>query len=266
MVSFNQRLIDRANEINSYLCVGIDISPELLGSDNINDLVKHSKLVVDATRDFALAYKPNFAFFERWGSKGFTWLENLVEYIGDGPILIADAKRGDIGSTASQYAKSIFNYFNFDCVTLSPYLGGDSIEPFIEYKDKGVFILCRTSNPSGAEFQSKKLEDDSFLYDSVALWANTLNKNNNVGLVVGATAPEELSAIRSLSPDLPLLIPGVGAQGGDLSHSIRAGNSSSIGIINISRSISFAGDMSESAIRNSAESYVTKMNIALNGQ
>ena len=120
MVSFNQSLIDRANKINSYLCVGIDISPELLGSDNINDLVKHSKLVVDATRDFALAYKPNFAFFERWGSKGFTWLENLVEYIGDGPILIADAKRGDIGSTASQYAKSVFNYFNFDCVTLSP--------------------------------------------------------------------------------------------------------------------------------------------------
>ena len=266
MVSFNQRLIDRANEINSYLCVGIDISPELFGSDNIDNLIHHSKLVVDATRDFALAYKPNFAFFERWGSKGFTWLENLVEYIGDGPVLIADAKRGDIGSTTSQYAKSIFNHFGFDCVTLSPYLGGDSIEPFIDYKDKGVFILCKTSNSSGAEFQSKKLDNDSFLYESVALWANTLNKYNNVGLVVGATAPEELSAVRSISPDLPLLIPGVGAQGGDLSHSIRAGNSSSIGIINISRSISFAGDMSESAIRNSAESYVKKMNIALNGQ
>jgi len=266
MVSFNQRLIDRSNEINSYLCVGIDISPELLGSDNIDDLVHHSKLVVDATREFALAYKPNFAFFERWGSKGFKWLEELVEYIGDGPVLIADAKRGDIGSTANQYAKSIFNYFGFDCVTLSPYLGEDSIEPFIDYKEKGVFILCRTSNPSGAEFQSKKLVNDSFLYESVALWANTLNKYNNVGLVVGATAPEELSIIRNLAPDLPLLIPGVGSQGGDLGHSIRVGNSSSIGMINVSRSISFAGDMSESAIRNSAESYVTKMNIALNGQ
>ena len=266
MVSFNQRLIDRANEINSYLCVGIDISPELFGSDNIDDLIHHSKLVVDATRDFALAYKPNFAFFERWGSKGFTWLENLVEYIGDGPILIADAKRGDIGSTASQYAKSIFDHFGFDCVTLSPYLGGDSIEPFVEYKNRGVFILCRTSNPSGAEFQSKKLEDDSFLYKRVALWANTLNKYNNVGLVVGATAPEELSAIRGFSPDLPLLIPGVGAQGGDLSHSVRVGNASSIGMINISRAISFAGNMSELAIRKSAESYVAKMNRALHEQ
>jgi len=263
MVSFNRRLIDRANEINSYLCVGIDISPEQLGSDKLDDLIYHSKLVVDATRDVALAYKPNFAFFERWGPKGFTWLEKLVEYIGDGPILIADAKRGDIGSTASQYAKSIFNYFGFDCVTLSPYLGDDSIEPFIDYKEKGVFILCRTSNPSGAEFQIKKLESDSFLYESVALWANKLNKYNNVGLVVGATAPEELYSIRKLAPDLPLLIPGVGAQGGDLIHSVRVGNSSSIGMINVSRSISFAGDLSKSAIRSSAESYVTKMNRAL---
>ena len=266
MISFNQRLIDRATEIDSYLCVGIDISPELLGSDRLDDLIRHSKLVVDATREFTLAYKPNFAFFERWGSKGFTWLEDLVEYIGDGPILIADAKRGDIGSTASQYAKSIFNYFGFDCVTLNPYLGDDSIEPFINDKGKGAFILCRTSNPSGAKFQSKKIDNDSFLYESVALWANTLNKNNNVGLVVGATVPEELSVIRSLAPDLPLLIPGVGAQGGNISHSIRVGNSSAIGIINVSRSISFAGDMSKSAIRISAQTYVAKMNEALNEQ
>ena len=265
MVSFNQRLIDRAKDINSFLCVGIDISPEKLGSDNIDDLISHSKLVVDATRDMALAFKPNFAFFERWGPKGFLWLEELVHYIGEGPILIADAKRGDIGSTANQYAKSIFHYFDFDCVTLSPYLGVDSIEPFTKDKEKGVFILCRTSNPSGSEFQSRKIDNDSFLYESVAVWAKTLNKNNNIGLVVGATVPDELSAIRDLVPELPLLIPGVGAQGGDLDHSVRVGNSSSIGMINISRAISFAGDFSESAIRNSAESYVMKMNRALHG-
>ena len=157
---------ERKRYVGGWKTVGLDISAESLGSSSLMDLKDHAKQVVDNTRDLAAAYKPNFAFFERWGSKGFTWLENLVEFIGDDPILIADAKRGDIGSTASQYAKSVFNYFNFDCVTLSPYLGGDSIEPFIEYKDKGVFILCRTSNPSGAEFQSKKLDNDSFLYDN----------------------------------------------------------------------------------------------------
>ena len=265
MISFNKRLIDRANDIGSYLCVGIDISPELLGSDDLEDMISHSKLVVDATKDLALAYKPNFAFFERWGPKGFSWLEDLVEYIGEGPILIADAKRGDIGNTAREYAESIFNYFGFDCVTLSPYLGVDSIEPFISHKGKGVFILCRTSNPSGAEFQSQKINNSSYLYESVAVWANSLNKGDNVGLVVGATAPEELSAVRNIVPDLPLLIPGVGAQGGDLEHSIKVGNSSGIGLINISRSISFAGDLSESAIRSSAESFVSRMNKAIHG-
>ena len=266
MISFNRRLLDRANDIGSYLCVGIDISPDLLGSDNLDDLIRHSKLVVDATRDLALAYKPNFAFFERWGPKGFSWLEDLVEYIGGEPILIADAKRGDIGSTASQYAESIFNYFGFDCVTLSPYLGRDSIDPFIDHEGKGVFILCRTSNPSGIEFQNKKINNDLYLYQEIALWANKLNEADNVGLVVGATAPEELTAVRDIAPDLPLLIPGVGAQGGDLEHSVRVGNKSSVGLINISRSISFAGDLSESSIRDSAKSFVSKMNEAINEQ
>ena len=128
-----------------------------------------------------------------------------------------------------------------------------------------MFILCRTSNPSGAEFQSQKINNSSYLYESVAVWANSLNKGDNVGLVVGATAPEELSAVRNIVPDLPLLIPGVGAQGGDLEHSIKVGYSSSIGLINISRSISFAGDLSESAIRSSAESFVSRMNKAIHG-
>ena len=264
MISFNTRLLDRAKRINSYLCVGIDISPELLGSDKLEDLVAHSKLVVDATRDITLAYKPNFAFFERWGPKGFEWLEQLIKYIGEEPILIADAKRGDIGTTASQYAKSVFNYFGFDCVTLSPYLGVDSINPFISHPEKGVFILCRTSNPSGAEFQNMVIKNNKRLYESVALWANSLNTNDNIGLVVGATAPEELSAVRNIAPELPLLIPGIGEQGGNLEQSIRVGNSTGIGIINVSRSISFAGNLSKSDIRKSAVDYVSRMNEALN--
>ena len=264
-MSFNTRLSDRAKRINSYLCVGIDIGPELLGSDKLEDLVAHSKLVVDATRDIALAYKPNFAFFERWGPKGFEWLEQLIEYIGEGPILIADAKRGDIGTTASQYAESIFNYFGFDCVTLSPYLGVDSIDPFLLHSGKGVFILCRTSNPSGYEFQDKKIKNEAALYESVAMWANSLNTKENIGLVIGATAPEELSTVRNIAPELPLLIPGVGAQGGDLEHSIRVGNSTGVGIVNVSRSISFAGNFSKSDIKKSAIAYVSRMNEALNG-
>ena len=248
----------------SYLCVGLDISAESLGSSSLMDLKDHAKQVVDNTRDLAAAYKPNFAFFERWGSKGFQWLEEIVDYIGTGPIIIADAKRGDIGNTAEQYAKSIFDHFGFDAVTLSPYLGQDSVEPFLDRKEKGVFILCRTSNPSGSQFQDHQ-DDGKALYERVAIWANGINAKDNVGLVVGATAPEELTRIRKIAPDLSMLIPGVGAQGGDLEHSVRVGNQTSVGIINVSRGICFAGDHSGSAIRNAAESYVAKMKILFDG-
>ena len=141
MISFNEKIKRRSKEINSFLCVGIDISSDSLGSDNLENLISHSKKVVDATKDIALAYKPNFAFFEKWGSKGFEWLEEMMGYIGDGPITIADAKRGDIGNTAKQYADSIFGHFDFDSVTLSPYMGEDSIMPFINNEEKGVFIF-----------------------------------------------------------------------------------------------------------------------------
>ena len=144
----------------SWLCVGLDISPDKLGSENLNVLKDHTYKVIDATREFAVAYKPNFAFFERWGAAGFTWLEETVSYIGTDYIKIADAKRGDIGNTAEQYAESIFNHFNFDYVTLNPYMGKDSIEPFLNKPEKGAFILCRTSNPSAKELQniSKKFK------------------------------------------------------------------------------------------------------------
>ena len=154
--------------------------------------------------------------------------------------------------------RDIFGHFGFDCVTLSPYMGRDSIDPFLHDPEKGVFILCRTSNPSAEDFQNI-LSDDSTLFEKVAMWANGLNDKNNVGLVVGATAPEELTRIREISPDLSMLIPGVGAQGGDLEHSVKVGNQSGAGLINISRGISFAGDMSEKAIRSAAEEYVNKM-------
>ena len=265
MNSFNQKIINRAININSRLCVGIDVNAKALGSDNFDDLKIHSKNIIDATRDIALAFKPNFAFFESWGSKGYEWLEETVEYIGSDSIIIADAKRGDIGNTAEQYAESIFGHFGFDAVTLNPYMGEDSINPFLVNDDKGVFILCRTSNSSAHIFQNQKLNKGLLLYEKVAKWANSLNKRNNVGLVVGATVPQELSRVRDLSPDLPILIPGIGAQGGNLEKSVFEGNKSGIGIINVSRGISFPGDRSVESIRTSAQSYVKKINEALNG-
>jgi len=265
MIPFNHKIKNRAKNINSYLCVGIDVDPVLVKSNEFDDLVSHSKKIVDATRDIALCYKPNFAFFERWGARGFKWLEDIVHYIGEDAIVIADAKRGDIGNTAKQYAESIFNHFGFDCVTLSPYMGEDSIKPFIDFEEKGVFILCRTSNPSADTFQSQKLIGGDHIYEMVAKWANDLNTKENVGLVVGATAPKELSKVRKLAPELPILIPGVGAQGGNLNNCVFEGNKTGIGIVNVSRDISFSGDCSEKSIRKSALSYVEKINEALNG-
>ena len=264
MISFNNKLIEHANNAKSLLCVGLDINPDNLESNSLSDLIDYSKIVIDYTRDYALAYKPNFAFFERWGSKGFIWLEEIIEYIGEGPILIADAKRGDIGNTAKQYAESVFTHFGFDCITLNPYLGRDSIEPFLCYDSRGVFILCKTSNGSGPEFQNQIISDKRPLYQEVAYWANDMNKNNNIGLVVGATYPDELQTVRDIVPELPILVPGIGAQGGDLEKCVKISNKSSIGIINVSRSISFPKDKSKSAIGSIAESYMLKINRALN--
>ena len=254
MKSFNRKLNEAVNKKNSRLCVGLDISSEAFNNGSLRNLKEHTFNVIDATREFAVAYKPNFAFFERWGAAGFAWLEETVSYIGDQHIKIADAKRGDIGNTAKQYAESIFNHFDFDCVTINPYMGKDSIEPFLNYKQKGVFILCRTSNPSAKDFQDKLIHSNP-LFTEVVHFADNLNKFDNIGLVVGATGPEELRKIRTLSPKIPLLIPGIGLQGGDLAKSIEVSNKTGVGIVNISRGISFVGSMTIEEIYNAAKNY-----------
>jgi len=266
MKSFNTRLSEHITKKKSHLCVGLDISPEGLENKNvkISDLIDHSLKVIDATIDLAACYKPNLAFFERWGSDGFKWLEKIVEYIENNSIIIADGKRGDIGNTAKQYAISIFDYFGFDAVTLNPYMGSDSIKPFIENPEKGVFILCRTSNQSALELQDLRLGKNN-LYEEVAKLAVELNFNDNIGLVVGATEPSEIRKIRKIAPKLPFLIPGIGMQGGDLVKSMQYGNKNGIAIINISRGISFAGDMSGKVIKNAAQEYVDKMQEIANG-
>ena len=266
MKSFTTRLSEQITKKNSHLCVGLDISPEGLGNKNakLSDLIDHSLKIVDATIDLAACYKPNLAFFERWGSDGFKWLEKINRYIGNNSIIIADGKRGDIGNTAKQYAISIFDYFGFDAVTINPFMGSDSIKPFIENPERGVFILCRTSNSSASELQDLKV-GKLFFYEVVAKLAVKLNKNNNIGLVVGATAPIEISMIRKIAPKLPFLIPGIGAQGGDLEKSMQYGNDNGIAIINISRGISFAGDLSSQAIKNAAQDYIGKTREIING-
>ena len=258
MESFNLKLKRIVKERKSLLCVGLDISSEALGFDNLDKLKKHTFTVIDATREYAVAYKPNLAFFERYGSKGFKWLEKTVEYIGSEHVIIADAKRGDIGNTAEQYAKGIFDHFGFDCVTLNPYMGSDSIKPFIKKTEKGVFVLCRTSNKSASELQDHPNSSNP-IYEVVAKNVKELNVLDNIGLVVGATEPDVISSVRELVPSVPFLIPGIGFQGGDLSRSVEAGNKNGLGIINISRGISFVGDKSKKAIHCAALDYLDRI-------
>ena len=246
---FVSRLLDAARRNRSLLCVGLDPDPAKLP---VKDVFEFNRAIIDATADLVCAYKPNLAFYEALGIRGLQALKKTVDYIpGDIPV-IGDAKRGDIGNTAIAYARALFGYYKFDAVTLNPYLGYDSVEPFLDYKGKGVFVLCRTSNSSASDFQD--LEDNFGMkfYQSVALRARDWNTAGNVGLVVGATSPEELREIRKLCPEMPLLIPGIGAQGGDLEQAVKYGADKDRcrTIINSSRQILYASqgkDFAEAA-------------------
>ena len=221
-MTFFQKLASAARKNNSLLCVGLDPDPELM-PDRLA-ILEFNRAIIDATRDLVCAYKLNFAFYEVAGTEGFEILKSTVDYIPDDIPTIADAKRGDIGNTARAYARSIFTNLNFDAATVNPYLGFDSVEPFIQYRDRGVFILCRTSNPGAADFQSLRLAGKpGSLFEVVAEKASQWNSHGNIGLVVGATYPQELKLIREGYPDMPLLIPGIGAQGGDLELAVRYG-------------------------------------------
>jgi len=219
-VRFVSRLSEASRRNRSLLCVGLDPDPAKLP---VKDVFEFNKTIIDATADLVCAYKPNLAFYEALGIRGLQVLKKTVAYIPENIPVIGDAKRGDIGNTAIAYARALFGYYKFDAVTLNPYLGYDSIEPFLDYKDKGVFVLCRTSNSSACDFQDLVDNFGMKFYQSVALRAGDWNTAGNVGLVVGATYPEELREIRKLCPDMVLLIPGIGAQGGDLEQSVKYG-------------------------------------------
>ena len=241
-MNFNHKLASAAEKNHSLLCVGLD--PDPCRMPPAIGVLDFNRAIIDATKGSVCAYKLNLAFYEALDG-GLDALKGTIEHIPDDIPAIGDAKRGDIGNTAKAYAAAIFDNLGFDAATVSPYLGFDSVEPFIEYRDRGVFILCRTSNAGAADFQSLPCRVGNThrpLYQVVAMKAAQWNKHGNIGLVVGATCPEELKIIREAHPDMPLLIPGVGAQGGDLETSVRYGtdNAGEKAIISSSRGIIYA--------------------------
>jgi len=259
-MNFTDKLLNASRKNKSWLCIGLDPDPELMPAV---DVLQFNKAIIEATSDLVCAYKPNLAFYEALGTEGLGILEKTIKYIpGDIPV-IADAKRGDIGNTARAYARALFSVLGFDAATVNPYLGFDSVEPFIDYQDKGVFILCRTSNKGAVDFQNL-LTDGLPLYEVVAQKAKEWNTYGNIGLVVGATYPEELKKVRSICPEMPLLIPGIGAQGGDLASAVGCGVDArgEKAIINVSRQILYASKEKDfdQAARNAAEKIRNQIN------
>ncbi|MEF8830626.1 MAG: orotidine-5'-phosphate decarboxylase [Halobacteriales archaeon] len=250
-MTFFDRLADRIAAVDSVVSVGLDPDPDRL-PEAVRDAdlprFQFNRRIVDATHEHAAAYKPNAAFYE--GPDGWRALEETVAYAhGKGVPVLLDAKRGDVGNTARQYAEVLDEDGLWaDAVTVNPYLGRDALEPFLSRADAGVVVLCRTSNAGGADLQDLELAAGDPLYERVAALADTWNRNDNVGLVVGATAPEELERVRELVPGLPFLVPGVGAQGGDAEAAIEYGLAAreewpvDVGLVNSSRGIIFAGE------------------------
>ncbi|ELZ57409.1 MULTISPECIES: orotidine-5'-phosphate decarboxylase [Halorubrum] len=248
-MDFFETLAARIDATDSVVSVGLDPDPTRL-PDHVADADlprwAFNRRIIDATHEHAACYKPNAAFYE--DPDGWRALRETAAYAeGKGVPVLLDAKRGDIGNTARQYAE-VLDWV--DGITVNPYLGRDSLQPFLDRADKGVFALCRTSNPGGADLQDLELASGEPLYERVAALADVWNANDNVGLVVGATAPEELETVREIVPEIPFLVPGVGAQGGDAEAAVEHGLASrsdlpvDVGLVNSSRGIIFAGEES----------------------
>ncbi len=252
-MNFLEKLLTASHLQNTLLCVGLDPEPgrlpaQLRGIPAAKAVTHFCKAIIEATTAYVCAYKPNVAFFEVLGPEGMYVFQEVLRAIPAHIPVIVDAKRGDLGHTAGNYAATVFDVYGCDAVTINPYLGYDSIAPFLEYHEKGVFLLCRTSNPGARDFQDLLVHGEKGqvrpLYELVAQRVQSWNKAGNCGLVMGATYPQELRAIRSVCPDMPILIPGVGAQGGDLEASVVAGVDAcgEKAIIAVSRTVLYAGD------------------------
>ena len=230
MDNFYDRLTAVSAQNNSRLCIGLDPSlSNQVGVWDTTTILNLNKAIIESTIHIACAYKPNLAIYESMGCTGLDILEETMFFIHDlhpSMPIIGDAKRGDIGQCAQAYVQTMFGHFNFDAVTVNPYMGSDSLEPFLARQDRGVFILCRTSNPGASDIQDLVVLDERDcrhkpLYEFVASMAvHEWNDNGNVGLVVGATAPDQMMHVRQVAPDLLFLIPGIGPQGGDLDNAV----------------------------------------------
>ena len=247
MSGFTDRLDKASTATQSLVCVGLD--PDLARMP-IPDVFEFNRAIVDATAGSVCAYKPNLAFYEAMGLAGLEDLQKTITYIRTAAptaIIIGDAKRGDIGPSAKAYAKALFEVWGFDAITINAWGGQDTVAPFIEDEAKGVFVWCRGSNPGSANFQDVQIVADGTsmpLYRNMALACQDWNINGNIGLVVGATVPEQLQEVRAACPAMPSLIPGVGAQGGDLEAAVRHGTDSRGrgALINSSRGIIYASN------------------------
>lgn len=242
----SNELYQQIQRKKSFLCVGLDADIKRIPQHLLNKkdpIFEFNKQIIDATKDLCVAYKPNIAFYEALGAKGWESLAKTLEYIPKEHFTIADAKRGDIGNTSRLYARAFFETMDFDAVTVAPYMGEDSVKPFLEFEDKWVILLALTSNKGSNDFQFTLQEDQQPLYEKVMRKAMTWGNTDNLMFVVGATHPEKFEEIRAIAPDNFLLVPGVGAQGGDLQGVMRYGANNRGGLlINSSRGIIFAGN------------------------
>lgn len=235
---FYERFKHCLQQKNSFLCVGIDPDVEKFPASlprNLEGLETFCATIIQQTAPLASAFKFNLAFFEHWGWRGWQVLERLVTRVPEGVLLIADAKRGDIGNSSRFYAEAFFQQLPFHAITLSPYLGSDSLQPFIQEPEYGAFVLCVTSNPGGREIQDHGAPQP--LYLRVAELVNGLNTRRNLGIVMGATKPEQLTEVRQQFPTLPFLIPGIGSQGGEIQQAVAVCRAAGVGLINVSRAI-----------------------------
>ncbi len=241
-----QELYQQIRQKQSYLCIGLDtdlkrIPKHLLEADD--PIFAFNKQIIDATKDLCVAYKPNLAFYEAQGVQGWEALEKTISYIPREHFIIADAKRGDIGNTSRLYAQAFFEQLDVDAVTVAPYMGEDSVKPFLGFPGKWVILLALTSNPGSENFQLTLQENDQPLYEKVIRTAATWCNAEELMLVIGATHPEKFREVRAIAPEHFLLVPGVGAQGGDLEAISRYGFNNQCGLlVNSSRGIIYAGD------------------------
>ncbi|HAX95481.1 MAG TPA: orotidine-5'-phosphate decarboxylase [Prolixibacteraceae bacterium] len=251
------QLFEQIQDKRSFLCIGLDTDilkiPSFL-KETSDPIFAFNKEIIDATQDLCVAYKPNFAFYESLGSKGLVSLEKTVSYIREKypeQFIIADAKRGDIGNTSNLYARSFFDHMDFDAVTVAPYMGEDSVKPFMTYLDKWVILLALTSNKGAADFQYlKDSETGDLLFEKVLKTSMNWGTADQMMYVVGATRAEKLQEIRAIVPDHFLLVPGVGAQGGSLEEVAKYGMNDQCGLlVNASRSIIYASDREDFALR-----------------